>query len=390
MKMRRWMFVLLLAGSGASTLPHVANAQCCLDAFFAGCATCFRKPPAYAVAPVMAPVPAPIPAPPPPVVVPVQQVSYVPETTYRTQYQNVPVTSYKPSTEIDPCTGCPRECMQQVTNYVQQAVNVPVTQYRAVYSTKYVQMQQAAPAYSAPAAAAVYPGAVAAPAMPAAGVGTSPFAAPVQTTPQAWGAAGADIPQQILPGQTSIAAPTLPQGFVPPPAPQTMTVPNTVPAPGVVQQPAYGQPTFQQQIVPQSGATYAAPAPVNGLQPTQPPALSPAPSLKPIPEMPRTPAPQTGVQSGTAPQPFAAPSLKPLSPPAVSGSAPATSGTVPATGTNGAVGPTTMPVVPGSGPGASTGAFPRLLEPTSHTTSWRPVSAAPLGTPTAALPGRLQ
>ena len=94
--------------------------------------------------------------------------------------------------------------------------------------------------------------------------------------------------------------------------------------------------------------------------------------------------------SDLAPQPFAAPSLKPLSPPAVSGSAPATSGTVPATGTNGAVGPTTMPVVPGSGPGASTGAFPRLLEPTSHTTSWRPVSAAPLGTPTAALPGRLQ
>ena len=408
MKTRRWMFVLLLAGSGASTWPQVTEAQCCLDAFFAGCATCFRKPQAYAVAPVMAPVPAPIPAPPPPVVVPVQQVSYVPETTYRTQYQNVPVTSYKPSTEIDPCTGCPRECMQQVTNYVQQAVNVPVTQYRAVYSTKYVQMQQGAPAYSAPAAAPVYPGAVAAPAMPAAGVGTSPFAAPVQTTPQAWGAAGADIPQQVLPGQTSIAAPTLPQGFVPPPAPQTMTVPNTVPAPGVVQQPAFGQPTFQQQIVPQSGmnqsgATYAAPAPNGQLQPTQPPALTPTPALKPIPEMPRPPVPQAGVQSGTAPQTFAPPSFKPLSPPAVSGSVPAMSGTAPAispftapsgtapaSGTNGAVGPTTMPVVPGSGPGASTGAFPRLLEPTSHTTSWRPVSVAPMGSPTAALPGRLQ
>lgn len=404
MKTRRWMFVLLLAGSGASTWPQVTEAQCCLDAFFAGCATCFRKPPAYAVAPVMAPVPAPIPAPPPPVVVPVQQVSYVPETTYRTQYQSVPVTSYKPSTEIDPCTGCPRECMQQVTNYVQQAVNVPVTQYRAVYSTKYVQMQQPAPAYGAPAAAPVYPGAVAAPAMPAAGVGTSPFAAPIQTTPQAWGAAGADIPQQVIPGQSSIAAPTLPQGFVPPPAPPTMTVPNTVPAPGMMQQPAFGQPTFQQQIVPQSGATYAAPGPNGPLQPTQPPALTPTPALKPIPEMPRPPVPQAGVQSGTAPQTFAPPSFKPLSPPALSGSAPATSGTAPAispftapssgtapaSGTNGAVGPTTMPVVPGSGPGASTGAFPRLLEPTSHTTSWRPVSAAPMGTPTAALPGRIQ
>lgn len=403
MKTRRWMLVLLLACSGASTWPQVTEAQCCLDAFFAGFATCCRKPPAYAVAPVMAPVPAPIPAPPPPVVVPVQQVSYVPETTYRTQYQNVAVTSYKPSCEIDPCTGCPRECMEQVTNYVQQAVNVPVTQYRAVYSTKYVQMQQSAPAYSTPGAAPVYPGAVAAPAMPAAGA--SPFAAPVQTTPQAWGAAGADIPQQVLPGQTSIAAPTLPQGFVPPPAPQTMTVPNAMPAQGAVQQPAFGQPTFQQQIVPQSGANYASPAPINGqLQPTQPPALTPTPALKPIPEMPRPPVPQAGLQSGTAPQTFAAPSLKPLSPPAVSGSAPGASGTAPAfspftapgsgtapaSGTNGAIGPTVMPVVPGSGPGASTGAFPRLLEPTSHTTSWRPVSAKPMGTPTAALPGRLQ
>jgi hypothetical protein len=183
-----------------------------------------------------------------------------------------------------------------------------------------------------------------------------------------------------------------------------MTVPNTVPAPGMVQQPAFGQPTYQQQIVPQSGANYAAPVPNGQLQPTQPPALTPTPALKPIPEMPRVPAPQTGVQSGTAPQTFAPPSFKPLSPPAVSGSAPATSGTAPAispftapssgtapaSGTNGAVGPTTMPVVPGSGPGGSTGAFPRLLEPTSHTTSWRPVSAKPMGTPTAALPGRLQ
>jgi hypothetical protein len=148
------MIVLPLAVAAASILPQSVEAQCCLDGLFAGCASCFRKaPPAYAVAPVMAPIAAPVPAPPPPVVVPVQQVSYVPETTYRTQYQCVPVTSYKPSCEIDPCTGCSRDCMEQVTNYVQQAVNVPVTQYRAVYSTKYVQMQPGAQAYGAPAAA---------------------------------------------------------------------------------------------------------------------------------------------------------------------------------------------------------------------------------------------
>jgi hypothetical protein len=55
-----------------------------------------------------------------------------------------------------------------------------------------------------------------------------------------------------------------------------------------------------------------------------------------------------------------------------------------------------MPVLPGAGPTGATGAFPRLLEPTSHTTSWQP---ADLGDrpatfrpayPTAALPIRAQ
>jgi hypothetical protein len=55
-----------------------------------------------------------------------------------------------------------------------------------------------------------------------------------------------------------------------------------------------------------------------------------------------------------------------------------------------------MPVLPGDGPKASTNAFPRLLEPTSHTTSWQPaiIGGAPTGRrtgyPTAAIPSRLQ
>lgn len=390
MKTRRWMIVLLLAVAAASILPQSVEAQCCLDGLFAGCASCFRKaPPAYAVAPVMAPIAAPVPAPPPPVVVPVQQVSYVPETTYRTQYQCVPVTSYKPSCEIDPCTGCSRECMEQVTNYVQQAVNVPVTQYRAVYSTKYVQMQPGAPAYGAPSAAMpAYQGMPAAPTAPAA----SQFAAPIQTTPQAWGSAGSDIPQQIIQGQSSIAAPTLPQGFVPQPG---------MPQPGMPQ-PGMPQSTFQPQIVPQNG-TYAAPlqAPAP-LQPTAPPAFQPTPSLKPIPDM-RSPVGQTnGSQPAiSAPQTYAAPPTPNTSAPApavpaqpsvqppslVPGSG-TTSGAIP--GGAPATGPVGMPVVPGTGPGAATGAFPRLLEPTSHTTSWQSPVIRPTAYPTAALPGRLQ
>ena len=348
---RQVMMVVLLAGGAVVGGARPSSGQCCMSGLFAGCQSCFRKaPPAYAVAPAFAPVPAPVPvpAPPPPVMVPVQQVSYVPETTYQTKYQCVPVTTYKPSCEIDPCTGCPVECMQPVTSYQNQPVSVPVTQYRAVYSTKYVQMQ---PGYATPTA------------YPAAAPGASPFAAPVQTSPQAWGAAGADVPQQLVPGQSSFAAPTLP--------------PQTAP-----------QSTFQ-QVIPQSG-TYATPAPQQPqLQPTAPPALTPTPSLRPIPELPRTSSPngasgggngsvngtpngihgnhngngQSPAGNATPQQSSAAPSLSPVWPSAA-----------PAQG--GGNGATQMPVLPGTGPGPATGAFPKLLEPTGHTTQTQPTFRA--------------
>lgn len=346
---RQMMMVVLLAGGAVAGGARPCSAQCCMSGLFAGCQSCFRKaPPAYAIAPVYAPAPVPVPAPPPPVMVPVQQVSYVPETTYQTKYQCVPVTSYKPSCEIDPCTGCPVECMQQVTSYQQQPVSVPVTQYRAVYSTKYVQMQ---PGYTGPTA------------YPAAAPGASPFAAPVQTSPQAWGAAGADVPQQLVPGQSSFAAPSLP--------------PQTAP-----------QSTFQ-QVVPQSGS-YATPAPQQPqLQPTAPPALAPTPSLRPIPELPRT-GPQNGSNGGgdssngngnrqgngvngsgatgngqsppagtIQPQSSTTPPLSPVWPSA-------------APGQGGLHGGHPMPILPGTGPGPATGAFPKLLEPTGHTTQTQP------------------
>ncbi len=357
MNLRRVAGIILASVGCCLAVPHTATAQCCLTDLFSGCLSCCRKPPAFAVAPV-APVPAPIiahvPAPPPPpqpVMVPVQQTSYVPETTYRTEYKCVPVTSYKPSCEIDPCTGCPVECMQPVTQYVQQAVNVPVTQYRAVTTTRYVQMQ---PGYAAPAAAAV-------PVAPAGPPAASPFSA-VQTTPQAWGAAGADVSRQPLPG---VAPPALPPGAAPP-APTYQYQP--------LAPPTYGG----QTITPQAG-TYA-PGPAQAApqpQPTQPPALTPAPSLKPIPELPRTGQAPGGTAAGTA----------------TGGGEPAGRSGAGNGGTNQPAtpaidAPSGMPVLPGTGPGAATGAFPRLLEPTSHTTSWGPSDGAPAQVqyPTAALP----
>ena len=402
MKMRRGAGIVLAVvgfhfGSGLD-----ARAQCCFNDLFAGCGACFRKPPVYAVAPVAAPMMAPmaVPAPPPPVMVPVQQTSYVPETTYRTQYQNVAVTTYKPSSEIDPCTGCPRECMQPVTQYVQQAVNVPVTQYRAVTTTKYVQMQ---PGYAGGGYPAAQP-AMASPAMaPAPAPAASPFAAPVQTAPQGWGAAGADIPQQLVPGS---APPAMPPAGMPQ---QTY------------QQPTYQQPAYQQPITPQSGIAMPA-APPAGIQPQpmqQPATLMPTPSLKPIPELPRSTAPATSsAPSGQTYTPSGqtyAPSLSsPTTPvPSAPNGAGSMSGTngfpmppaVNGSGVSGSPGtlqpapvaaPPGMPVLPGQGPKASTNAFPRLLEPTSHTTSWQPAmfDGSPRGRqpgyPTAALPARLQ
>ena len=378
MKMRSTFAALLLA---CAVAPEAAIAQCCFGDFFAGCGACFRKPPVYAVAPV-APIVAPIPAPPPPVMVPVQQVSYVPETTYRTEYKTVPVTTYKPSCEIDPCTGCPQECMQPVTQYVQQAVNVPVTQYRAVTSTKYVQMQPGAPAAGMPAPVAYpAPGAVVAP--PAAGA--SPFQAPITTTPQAWGAAGTDVSNQLGPGQSSINPPTInaaPGGttfqqqrpILPPavgqayyPAPAAAPVQT---APSYYPVPAYTAP---------APAHPAAPAAAPVLDPTtaQRPAPAPAmPPLRPIPIEPKATAPN----AATAPvAPAVPPPALPAAPAPAAGPASGTAAPPAASGTSG-----------------TSGLYPRLLDPTSHTTSWQP---ADLGGrpatfrpayPTAALPLRAQ
>ncbi len=395
---------IVLASIGCClATPCTAAAQCCLTDLFSGCLAGCRRPPAFAVAPVApvaAPIVAPVAAPPPPVMVPVQQTSYVPETTYRTEYKCVPVTSYKPACEIDPCTGCTVECMQPVTQYVQQAVNVPVTQYRAVTTTKYVQMQ---PGYAAPAA------------MPAAAAGppaASPFSG-VQTTPQAWGAAGADVSRNPLPG---VAPPALPPASIQP-APTYQYRQISPPAYGA--QPSAAQPYAAQQYAPQQyagqpsgpqpyagqtygaqtyGAQQAAPTttPQAGTsappqppaaaqpQPTQPPALSPAPSLKPIPELPRSDRTGNGTAATARGPADAAGGSNGGRNGGRNGAGPA----VERQPGNEAQGPERMPVLPGTGPGAATGAFPRLLEPTSHTTSWGPSDggSARVQYPTAALP----
>jgi hypothetical protein len=68
-----------------------------------------------------------------------QVVNYVPQTSYRTNWVQVPVTSYKPVATTDPCSGCTVTCMRPCTTYRWQAQRVPYTSYRPVYSTVTVQ-----------------------------------------------------------------------------------------------------------------------------------------------------------------------------------------------------------------------------------------------------------
>lgn len=366
MTTRRVRLVCGMAALLALSAEH-ARAQCCLDGLF-GCfkGCCAAKPaaaPAYAVAPVVAPIAAPVaapiaapviapvpaapPPPPQPVTVPVQQVSYVPETCYRTEYQCVPQVCYRQICDIDPATGCPEQVVQPITTYSQRAVNVPYTQYRAVYTTKYVTVQPGSPGYPTAATPAAAAGGG------TAGAATSPFAAP--TTPQAWGAAGADVPPTLVPQAN--------QGLAQPVAPQQ---------------------SYQQQIVPQAGTTYY--PPTSPLQATAPPALSPtpaespltssagtglsatpAPSLRPIPEAPRQLAPLGG-QQGTATPPATGATPAPSTAP-TQGDAGTSAPAQAAGSTSGASYGVGMPVMPGGGPTSSTGAFPKLLAPSQHTTS---------------------
>jgi hypothetical protein len=109
-----------------------------------------------------------------------QQVNYVPQTCYRTVYRPVAVTSYRPITTADPCTGCPVTSLSPVTTYVQRPMVVPYTTYRPVVTTVLLPTAPACPCSTcatgacgvAPATSYYAPAAIAAPA-PSCGCGAS-------------------------------------------------------------------------------------------------------------------------------------------------------------------------------------------------------------------------
>jgi hypothetical protein len=80
-------------------------------------------------------------------------VNYMPEVSYRTVWQPVPVTTYRRTVSYNPANGLPMTCTQPCTTYTYQARRVPYTSYRPVYTTVPVTMPAVA---ATPVASANY------------------------------------------------------------------------------------------------------------------------------------------------------------------------------------------------------------------------------------------
>lgn len=121
-------------GLAAATMASILAVPAESHAIFHWLSRCCggNTTPTYGAAPLYSAAPAAAdPCAPPQVT---QTASYVPQTCYRTQYVNVPMTTYRPVVSRDPCTGCPVTCLRPTTSYVQQAQLVPYTTYRRVLS----------------------------------------------------------------------------------------------------------------------------------------------------------------------------------------------------------------------------------------------------------------
>jgi hypothetical protein len=224
--------------------PETSSACCFCDWF----KCCHKEPecPAPAAACAVAP----------------QQVNYVPQTCYRTEYTCVPCTSYKPVATCDPCGGA-STVMQPVTTYVRRAVQVPYTTYRPVVT----QLNYAPAAPCSACGGAGYYAPVSAPAAiptytaPATGCSTCGNAASVGYAPAA----------------TSYAAPAV--SYAAPPA--TYGAPAaTYGAPAA----SYGAPNYMPG--PSMGAPAMSAPPMNA--PMASPTLAPSNSMPSVAQPPST------------------------------------------------------------------------------------------------------
>jgi hypothetical protein len=280
------MFKKIVRGMSATVvissmlLNTGASQACCLTDWC--CCNWFK---AKEVAPVC-------PAPAPACAVCPQQISYVPQTSYRTEYTCVPCTSCQPVSSCDPCGGS-QTVMQPVTSYVRRPVMVPYTSYRPVVT----QLNYAAPACTTCGASApYYSGASYAPTSGCAtcggGVAAASYSQPAMATTQAYAA------------PTYAAAPA----YAATPAPAYTGAPGYTVTPGYAPQQSYGvAPGAAPGMSAPSMGTPTPAAPPAGVAPNT---FQPSGSAQPgtVPQsnsslMPTTPIPDTDkINSGSAPQ----------------------------------------------------------------------------------------
>lgn len=273
--------------------------------------------------------------------------NYVPQTCYRAEAVQVPVTTYRPVASCDPCTGCQTVCMKPQTCYQQQVKYTPFTTYRLQYS--YQQPACAAPTttYYAPTAAYAAPAAVAAPALPGCSSCNKGTAATTYYAPTA-----------VVAPATTYAAPAL-----------------TTPTNAYYAVPATSQPAYQYQSSGPSMNNYNY-APTYGSTPT----TYAAPLAAPSAVLPGVSAPVTNSPTLNGATTYAQPSY----------SQPATSAPL-ATTAPGYSSSSTMatptystPVPTYSSPATTNYGSTTITNPAPALTSPSTTSGATLGTPTLA------
>lgn len=151
---------VLMAGTALSVIGDAATSEAC---FLFDCLFGRKSAPVSAYYPTTAVAAAPAAAPATGACGAAQceqtVLRYVPEVSYRTVWQPVPVTTYRRTVSYNPANGLPMTCTQPCTSYTYQARRVPYTSYRPVYTTVPVTMPAAYPtapvanvSYAAPVA----------------------------------------------------------------------------------------------------------------------------------------------------------------------------------------------------------------------------------------------
>lgn len=230
-------------------------------------------------------------------------ITYQPQTQYRTSWERVPVTVYRPIVTTDATTGQAVTSLSPCVSYTWQARRVPVaTYYRPV----------SAPQWTAPLTLTVpTTTAVTAPnvTLPTAAPATAPYYGPAQAAP-GYGL----VPSNMVPG-TAVPGATFPGAPPSAAAPSTVVPGAGVPGATLVPagQPADQAPALAPGSVPRTILNYppAQPAPGATIIPSHPtspvpPAHPPTSSMVPVPAFGTNPAPVGTGPRVEAPVPHAA------------------------------------------------------------------------------------